>query len=355
MTKLFAKRAEVSQPWKEATVAENKTTGDGDRHGAADVFIQTSTGLRIPAHSNILASMSPVLARVLNLPNKKRKSEKVIRILGVPDEAVLALVRLLHAGCDEEDEEMMRRYGMHLLVLSHVYQVTWLKRACEKWIAAWLDAAAVVDVLKLARLCDAAWLGLRCLKLLKKDFAAVQKSDAWQFLQANDPWLELYILEFIHESDLREKQSRRNMEEQKTYQQLSEAMECLEHIFKEGCTDIKPDRRRRSSCSCPPLDACQPLQLLLLHFSKCDGNRATCSRCRRIWQLLKLHSAICMAQDSSTCKVPLCRQFKYKMQKMEEKLEERKWMVLGKKVASAIAFSTFAKRKIRSESALDPE
>ena len=142
------------------------------------------------------------------------------------------------------------------------------------------------------------------------------------------------------------------MEEQKTYQQLSEAMECLEHIFKEGCTDIKPDRRRRSSCSCPPLDACQPLQLLLLHFSKCDGNRATCSRCRRIWQLLKLHSSICLAQDSSSCKVPLCRQFKYKMQKMEEKLEERKWMVLGKKVASVVAFSSFAKRK-RYESGRD--
>ncbi|XP_028548039.1 BTB/POZ and TAZ domain-containing protein 1 [Dendrobium catenatum] len=307
MTILFAKRAEVPQTWKVATVAAIKAAGDGDRHGA-DAFIQTSTGLRIPAHSNILASMSPVLARVLNLPNKRWKSEKVIRILGVPNEAVLAFVRLLHAGCDEEDEEMMRRNGMHLLYYR-----------------------------SLARPCATRLGWLRCLKLVKKDFGAVQKSDA---------------CEFLHESDLREKQSRRNMEEQKTYQQLSEAMECLEHIFKEGCTDIKPDRRRRSSCSCPPLDACQPLQLLLLHFSKCDGNRATCSRCRRIWQLLKLHSSICMAQDSSSCKVPLCRQFKYKMQKMEEKLEERKWMVLGKKVASVVAFSSFAKRK-RYESGRD--
>ncbi|XP_020576870.1 BTB/POZ and TAZ domain-containing protein 1-like [Phalaenopsis equestris] len=336
MTKLFARRAQVVP---QSASAGNELAGDG-----ADTYVLTSAGQRIPARSNILASMSPVLERKLNSRKNHGRSEKVIRILGAPNDAVLAFVALLHAGSDKEGEEIMRKNGMHLLVLSHVYQVKWLKRACEKWLASWLNVEVVVDVLKLARLCDADWLAFHCFKLIHKDYTTVQTSDAWLFLQNNDPWLELSILQFLHDSDTREKEIRRNKEEQKTYQQLSEAMICLEHIFKEGCTDIKPDRRQKSCC--PSSSSCQPLQLLLHHFSKCNGDRSTCSRCRRIWELLKLHSAVCMAQDSTDCKVPLCRQFRYRFQKLEGKLEERKWMILGKKLASNMAFSSLAKRKM---------
>ncbi|XP_020576891.1 BTB/POZ and TAZ domain-containing protein 1-like [Phalaenopsis equestris] len=343
MTQLFGRRAQVV---RQAAGAGNELSGEGN-----NANILTSAGRRIPACSDILASMSPVLERKLNSGKNDGKSEKLIRILGVPDDAVHAFLRLLHAGSDKEGEGIMRRHGMHLLVLSHVYQVKWLKRACEKWLAAWLTAEAVVDVLKLARLCDADWLAIRCFKLIEKDFDTVQNSDAWHFVQDNDPWLELQVLQFLHDSDIREKEIRKNKDEHKIYRQLSETMICLEHIFKEGCTDIKPDQSRNSYC--PSSAACQPLQHLLLHFSKCDGERTTCSRCRRIWQLLKLHSTMYIAHDFTNCRIPLHSEFEYRMQKLEGKLNERKWMTLGKKVASVMAFSSFAKRNMQeSESGL---
>ncbi|MVG17282.1 hypothetical protein EF849_22925 [Aeromonas jandaei] len=40
------------------------------------------------------------------------------------------------------------------------------------------------------------------------------------------------------------------------------------------------------------------------------------------------------------------------MQKLEGKLDEKKWMVLGKKVASIMAFSSLAKKKKNLESGL---
>lgn len=104
-------------------------------------------------------------------------------------------------GRFSENEEEVDKYGMHLLVLSHVYQVGQLKRACEAGLAVRLTAETVVDVLQLARQCDAPWLYLRCMKFLAKDFSSVEQTEAWQFLQANDPWLELEILQFLQESD----------------------------------------------------------------------------------------------------------------------------------------------------------
>lgn len=96
----------------------------------------------------------------------------------------------------------MARYAMHLLALSHVYRLPLLKRACVVSLANRLDAETVVDVLQLARLCDAPRLYVRCMKLLSADFAAVEKTEGWRFLQANDPWLELEILQALHEIDL---------------------------------------------------------------------------------------------------------------------------------------------------------
>ncbi|CAN4100542.1 unnamed protein product [Withania somnifera] len=62
-----------------------------------DVHIITSGGLRIPAHSNVLAAASTVLESILVRPQKRRSSEKTIRILGVPCEAVQVFVRFLYS------------------------------------------------------------------------------------------------------------------------------------------------------------------------------------------------------------------------------------------------------------------
>ena len=43
-------------------------------------------------------------------------------------------------------EEDVEKYGMHLLVLSHVYQASWLKRTCEMMLANLLTTETILDV-----------------------------------------------------------------------------------------------------------------------------------------------------------------------------------------------------------------
>jgi hypothetical protein len=102
----------------------------------------------------------------------------------------------------EEEEDDMEKHAVQVLVLAHAYQVPWLKRACEGAIGARLNADSVVDVLQLADLCDAPRLHLRCARLLAKEFAAVERTEAWRFLQENDPWQELHVLQRLHEADM---------------------------------------------------------------------------------------------------------------------------------------------------------
>lgn len=111
-----------------------------------------------------------------------------------------AKTRLGRCGEDEDDD--MEEHAVQVLVLAHAYQVPWLKRACEGAIGARLTADSVVDVLQLAGLCDAPRLHLRCARLLAKEFAAVERTEAWRFLQENDPWQELHVLQRLHEADM---------------------------------------------------------------------------------------------------------------------------------------------------------
>lgn len=95
----------------------------------------------------------------------------------------------------------MDKYGMHLLALSHVYNVPQLKQRCTKGLAQRVTVENVVDLLQLARLCDAPDLYLRCMRLLTDHFKAVEKTEGWKFLNKHDPWLELDILRFIDEHE----------------------------------------------------------------------------------------------------------------------------------------------------------
>ncbi|XP_038976677.1 BTB/POZ and TAZ domain-containing protein 1-like [Phoenix dactylifera] len=273
----------------------------------ADVQIVTSGGRSIPAHSAILASASPVLEKMLYRCRISWNSQRIIRILGVPCDAVLALVQFFYSS--REGEEAMEKYGMHLLVLSHAYQVKRLKRWCEEGVAARLRAEVVVDVLKLAKLCDAPWLYQRCMRLVAKDFAAVTQSEGWRFIQKHDPLLELEILQFLQDADQRKKRWMREKRDQEMYQLLSEAVECLQHICSDGCTvvgphDGKPPSRSKGPCK---FHTCGGLQFLICHFATCSRKLSPggCTHCKRMWQLLQLHSSIC--DQSNSCKVPLCK------------------------------------------------
>ncbi|KZV06740.1 hypothetical protein F511_45778 [Dorcoceras hygrometricum] len=90
--------------------------------------------------------------------------------------------------------------------------------------------------------------------------------------------------------------------------QLSEAMECLEHICSEGCTSVGPcnmdTSQRKAACS--KFATCHGLQLLIIHFAACKKRvKGGCSRCSRMWQLFRLHSSIC--DQPEECRVPLCQ------------------------------------------------
>ena len=130
-------------------------------------------------------------------------------------------------------------------------------------------------------------------------------------------WCNSYLTNFIlnlitnnqnHCVEQRKKRTKRHREEQRLYLQLSEAMECLEHICTEGCTSVGPydmePGQKRGPCS--KFGTCQGLQHLFQHFATCKRRvNGGCSRCKRMWQLLRLHSSMCDQSDS--CRVPLCR------------------------------------------------
>ncbi|KAL2492418.1 BTB/POZ and TAZ domain-containing protein 1 [Abeliophyllum distichum] len=328
--------------------AADGTMGAGEMP-EPDVHIITSGGQSMPAHSRILASASPVLERLIARPQKRRSSVRKIHILGVPCDAVSVFVQFLYSSkCDEEH---MEKYGIHLLALSHVHFVPQLKQRCTRGLAERLTIENVVDVLQLARLCDAPDLYLKCMKLLSNNFKAVEETEGWRFLQNHDPWLELEILQFMDEAESRKKRTRRHREEQSLYIQLSEAMDCLEHICTEGCTNVGPydmdPNKNKSPCS--KFSTCHGLQLLIKHFATCKKRvNGGCLRCKRMWQLLRLHSSICDQPDE--CRVPLCRQFKMKVQ-LDRKRDDAKWRLLVRKVVSAkaVASLSLAKRKREDE------
>jgi hypothetical protein len=98
------------------------------------------------------------------------------------------------------------------------------------------------------------------------------------------------------------------MEEEKVYGQLRDAMEALVHICRDGCRTIGPhdkafDERLSGPCKFP---ACKGLEALVRHFASCRIKvPGGCIPCKRMWQLLELHSRMC--QEAGSCKVPLCR------------------------------------------------
>lgn len=99
--------------------------------------------------------------------------------------------------CSEEDIE---NYGIHLLALSHAYSVPKLKQRCVVGLSKLAAIENVVDVLHLARLCDAPDLYLNCAMLIRNKFRAVRKTEGWKFLHTHDPCLENNIVEFINEN-----------------------------------------------------------------------------------------------------------------------------------------------------------
>ncbi|KAM7486496.1 hypothetical protein LguiA_002505 [Lonicera macranthoides] len=298
----------------------------------ADVYIITEDEAIIPAHFSILRAASPILGDFLQ-QSKVKNGIRYIKIPGVPYEAVCSFVRFLYSSCYEEDE--MKKFALHLLVLSHCYSVPSLKRVCVNVLEqGWLTTENVIDVLQLARNCDSPRLSFICVRMVVRDFKTISSTEAWKAMKRANPALEQELLELAVEADSRKQERLKKIEEKKVYLQLHEAMEALLHICKDGCRTIGPrDKVLKGSqvpCSFP---ACKGLETLVRHFSNCKMRvPGGCVHCKRMWQLLELHSRMC--NDPDHCKVPLCRHFKEKMQQQSKK-DDTKWKLLVSKVIAA--------------------
>ncbi|KAB1218160.1 BTB/POZ and TAZ domain-containing protein 3 [Morella rubra] len=331
-------RAAIKYPNRlsDCSSVPKETIGTWDRlfkegHGS-DVYVLTVDKSYIPAHSSVLTLASPVLGDILQQA-KVKNGMRYIKIPGVPHQAVYAFVRFLYSSCYEEDAT--RQFVLHLLVLSHCYSVPSLKRVCIHVLEQGrLTKENVIDVLQLARDCNAPRLSFICVRIIIKDFKTISSTEGWKVMKRANPALEQELLECVVEADSGKQERLKKIEEKMVYLQLHEAMEALLHICRDGCRTIGPrDKVLKGSLAACGFPACKGLETLVRHFSSCKTRvPGGCVHCKRMWQLLELHSRMCNEPDS--CKVPLCRHFKEKMQQQTKK-DEARWKLLVRKVIAA--------------------
>jgi hypothetical protein len=273
----------------------------------------------------IQASASPVLERMIDRARCRgwgAAADCTIAVLGVPSDAVLAFLHLLYSSdaaalarsrrlVAPGAEDLVAAHGPQLLALAHAYRVGWLKRAAEAAVSArWLTADRAVDMLKLARLCDAPRLYARCARLAAKDFAAVEASDGWRFARRHDPALELELLQLLEDADTRRARWARARASQEAYRQLGHAMGSLDRIFAAAGGGTDDDASSAGTCQDGDDATCQGLRLLMRHFATCARKVAPggCARCKRMLQLFRLHASVCdRPEQDQPCRVPLCR------------------------------------------------
>jgi hypothetical protein len=303
----------------------------------SDVSICTEDGGVIAAHSLILAAASPVMRGILDDTVSWPRS---IAINGVPYSAAKVFIRYLYSS--RYEQQAMKEFVMHLFVLAHSYCVPSLKRTCSHNLQqGLLTNDNVVDVLLMARLCDAPRLHLLCYRIVMKSFKEVAKTEGWRVMCASNPELEQELVEAVIETTNRNQERAKKVEENKVYEQLHDAMEALVHICRDGCKTIGPhdkafDLSRQGACKYP---ACKGLESLVRHFASCKLKvSGGCVHCKRMCQLLELHSQIC---QEPFCKVPLCGHLKKKMELRHRQRYEQCWEKVQKAVSAKKAASAF--------------
>ncbi|XP_071710770.1 BTB/POZ and TAZ domain-containing protein 4-like [Rutidosis leptorrhynchoides] len=295
----------------------------------ADVVIHTNSDDVIHAHSSILGLVSPVFRTIFRRQSRSKRLF-IIPIKGVPAEAVRVFIRFLYSSCYEEDQ--MEEHVLSLLVLSHSYVVPRLKRECEDQLERkYLNVDNAIDVFQLALLCDAPRLSIICHRLILNNFKATSLSDGWKAMKESHPILEKELLETFADEANRQKEKVKKAKERKMYLQLYDAMEALVHIFRDGCRTIGPHDKALNEHQEPcKYEACKGLESLVRHFAGCKLRvPGGCVHCKRMWQLLELHSRLCV--DSNVCRVPLCKNFKEKTMKQKKK-DDVMWRILVRKI-----------------------
>ncbi|MCE5165751.1 hypothetical protein HAX54_012033 [Datura stramonium] len=125
---------------------------------------------------------------------------RCIKIPGVPHGAVSIVIRFLYSACYEERE--MKKFVLHLLVLSHSYSVPSLKRVFIHFLEHdWLSPENVIDVLQLGRNCDAPQLIVFCIRMIVRNFKTISTSEGWKVMRCANPMLEQELLKSVVEAD----------------------------------------------------------------------------------------------------------------------------------------------------------
>lgn len=295
----------------------------------ADVTISTDNGGSIYAHASVLGMASQVMKGMLKQA-KGRGRRRSISIHGVPHDAVRVFIRFLYSSCYEKEE--MEDYVVHLLVLSHVFVVPALKQICIQQLEhGFLTSENAVDIFQLALLCDAPRLSLICHRMILKNFQEISITEGWKVMKKSHPSLEKELLESLDDEENMQRERTRKSNERKIYFQLYEAMEALVHICRDGCQTIGPhDKDFRDNQAPCNYSACKGLEMIVRHFASCKLRvPGGCIHCKRMWQLLELHSRLCV--DSEVCRVPLCRNFKERTKKQSKK-DEIRWRILVKNI-----------------------
>jgi hypothetical protein len=90
------------------------------------------------------------------------------------------------------------------------------------------------------------------------------------------------------------------------YRQLSDAMALLDRVFAEGSPPCAGDGRELEAEASRCDDGVRRgVDQLVRHLA---GTKPACPQCRRAFQLLRLHAALCdRAGNDEPCKVPRCR------------------------------------------------
>ncbi|KAK4488439.1 hypothetical protein RD792_004203 [Penstemon davidsonii] len=308
----------------------------------SDVSILTDDGGVIYAHASILGVSSPVFNSMLKkLKGRGNHHKRTISIRGVPSEAVRVFIRFLYSSCYEEED--MNEFVLPLLVLSHAYIVPRLKRLCECWLENRLITIEnAVDIFQVALLCDAPRLSHVCHRFIQSNFKSISASEGWKIMKESHPVLESEVLDSIIIEEVWQKERKRKMNERKVYIQLYEAMEALVHICRDGCRTVigphdKIIEKDDKEPSCHYCVTCKGLESLVRHFAGCKmRGPGGCVHCKRMWQILELHSWLCA--DSDACKVPLCRNFRERRRKQTKK-EDIRWKILVKKIVRSNSIS----------------
>jgi hypothetical protein len=322
-------RSQAQHKFTVSTTTQSSMDQLFDEGYRADVTIHTDSGDIVYGHSSILGIASPVLRTMLK-ESRRKNNRRSISIRGVPSEAVRVFIRFLYSSRYEKEE--MEEHVLSLLVLSHVYVVPQMKKECEVQLEkGLLTVENVVDIFQLALLCDAPRLSLLSHRLIIERFEEASASDGWEVMKMSHPILERELLESIIDTDARKKEIRRKAKERKIYLQLYEAMEALVHICRDGCQTIGPHDKVFTEDQAPcSYHACKGLESIVRHFARCKARvPGGCVHCKRMWQLLELHSRICA--DSDACRVPLCWNFKQK-RRNQKKADDMKWRILVRKI-----------------------